>query len=206
MPTSDREELVFALCHEVGNWLAAARMHTHLLDPDSNSGEIAQVVATLNELSARIHSLNAQIRPLLSAPADHVPHVDPLDVLDGLQGSLEESCTRRVRFDLKSAVDLPNAAIEPEPLHHVLLTAIYQALEDSEGDVRVAATRASDALQFSIRYDGKPEPQPAAPGPALRGRALATCVAAAILGPRGGTVRSPADGAGVEIEVPAARE
>ena len=196
---SDRDDLVFALCHEVGNLLAATRMHTHTLDLDSDSREITQISETINELCSRIGSMLAQIRPLLSRPLGNAPHIDPLDVLDGLQRGLEESCAGRVRFDLKGAVDLPHAAFEPDPLHHVLLTVIYQALEDSDGQVRVSVTRAGDTLRFAVRDESPPEDL--GKGVALRGKALATSVADAILEARGGRLDVTGENGSQQLEI-----
>jgi nitrogen-specific signal transduction histidine kinase len=196
----DRNELVFALGHEIGNLLAATRMHTHIIDAETSADDLAAVATTIGELSSRMGSLLAQIRPLLS-PASLTPlSIDPLDLLDGVSSGLEESCEERVRFDLKSAVDLPSAGIDPEPLHHILVTAIYQALEESApgGKVVVSSEVSGQWLVLVIEGEG-PLEKPG--GAVLRGRALSHAVAEAILQERGGKVAVFSNGEGSRLEV-----
>jgi hypothetical protein len=151
-------------------------------------------------------SLLAQIRPLVSPVPEGAPNIDPIEVLDGVHRGIEESCDERVAVDLESATSLPMAVIDPEPLHHILLTSIYQSLEESEpaGKVAVSAFAQADSIVFTVDDESKFE---AVTDGALRGRALLHSVAAAILRPRRGqiAVRSLSPGNRVELTVPAAR-
>ena len=198
----DPVELVFALGHEIANLLAAARMHTHLINADASAADLANVAATIAELSSRMGTLLAQIGPLLSSAPEISHPVGPSEVLDGLQRDVEESCEERVRFDTRSAAGLPKAAIDPDPLHHILLTLIYQALEESEPDgiVSVSVSASSESLVFAVDGEGPIEDDGTA---ALRGRTLAHAVADAILRKRGGEieVRSSGDRSGVAVTV-----
>jgi hypothetical protein len=119
---------------------------------------------------------------------------------------IEESCDERVAIDLESATGLPMAVIDPEPLHHILLTLIYQALEESEpaGKVAVAAFEQADSIVFTVDDESKFED---VAGGALRGRALLYSVADAILRPCRGriAIRSLDPGNRVELTVPVAR-
>ena len=134
----DRIDLVYALGHEIANLLAATRMHTHLIDADASATDLANVATTIGELSSRMGSLLAQIGPVLSSAPENSHPVGPSEVLEELRRDVAESCEERVRFDTESAAGLPRAAIDPDPLHHILLTLIYQALEESEPDGRVS--------------------------------------------------------------------
>jgi signal transduction histidine kinase len=196
----DQNELVFALGHEIGNLLAATRMHTHLIDGEASAQELASVATTIGELSSRMGSLLAQVRPLLSPTSPQPLSVDPLDVLDGVSSGIEESCEERVRFNLKSAVNLPSAEIDPEPLHHILVTAIYQALEESapDGKVTVSTELSGGSLVFVVEGEG-PLEEPG--GAVLRGRALSHAVAQAIIQERGGKAAVSAQGGGSRFEV-----
>jgi hypothetical protein len=196
----DQTELVFALGHEIGNLLAATRMHVHIIDAETSADDLAGVVTTIGELSSRMGSLLAQIRPLLS-PASPTPLcIDSLDIFDGVSNGIEESCEERVRFDLKSAVDLPRAGIDPEPLHHILVTAIYQALEESSpaGKVVVSSELSGQWLVFVVEGEGSLE-RPG--GAVLRGRALSHAVAESILQERGGKVAVCSNGGGSRLEI-----
>jgi hypothetical protein len=141
-------------------------------------------------------SLVSLIRLILTQPVGSPESLDPLDVLDALRRTLDESCEERVRFNLRSAVDLPCAVIEGDALHHVLLIAIYSGLEDSDpsGIVSVSAVASPDELSdvgksdrksaeltFIVEAEG-PDRQS---GGALRGRVLAQIVADAVLEARG---------------------
>ena len=204
--SSESMELVLALGHEIGNLLAATRLHTHLIDADTNATELSGISKTIGELASRMGSLLAQIRPLVSPVPEDAPNVDPVEVLDGVHRGIEESCDERVAVDLDSAAGLPMAAIDPEPLHHILLTSIYQALEESEpdGKVAVSAFAQADSIVFTVDDESKFED---VVGGALRGRALLHAVADAILRPRGCqiAIRSLSAGNRVELTVPAAR-
>jgi nitrogen-specific signal transduction histidine kinase len=203
---SEPIELVLALGHEIGNLLAATRLHTHLIDADATAAELSKVSATIGTLASRMGSLLAQIRPLVSPVPEDAPNIDPVEVLDGVHRGIEESCDERVAVDLESGAGLPMAVIDPEPLHHILVTSIYHALEESEpaGKVAVSAFARDESIVFAIDDESKFE-DPA--GSALKGRALLHAIANAILLPRRGqiAIRSLDAGNRVELTVPAAR-
>jgi nitrogen-specific signal transduction histidine kinase len=203
---SEPMDLVLALGHEIGNLLAATRLHAHLIDADRTATELSESAATIGKLSSQMGSLLAQIRPLVSPVLEGAPNIDPIEVLDGVQRGIEESCDERVTIDLESAARLPMAVIDPEPLHHILLTLIYRALDESEpaGKVAVSAFAHPESIVFTVDDESKFED---VAGGALTGRALLHAVADAILRPRRGQIAIRSLGAGnrVELSVPAAR-
>ena len=203
---SEPMDLVLALGHEIGNLLAATRLHAHLIDADKTAKELSEVSATIGELASRMGSLLAQVRPLVSPVLEGAPNIDPIEVLDGVQRGIEESCDERVAIDLESAAGLPMAVIDPEPLHHILLTLIYRALEESEPDGKVAVSAFAQAESIVFTVDDESQYEDIA-GNALTGRALLHTVADAILRPRRGqiAIRSLGAGSRVELTVPAAR-
>jgi len=198
-------DLVLALAHEIGNLLAATRLHAHLIDANKTAQELSEISATIGELSSRMGSLIAQIRPLVSPVTEDAPNVDPVEVLDGVRRGIEESCDARVAIDLGSAADLPMAVIDPEPLHHILLTSIYWALEKSEPSGRVAVSASARAGSIVFAVDDE-IPSKGGAGGTQTGRALLHAVAEAILRPRRGAIaiRSLKSGNRVELSVPAA--
>jgi len=199
-------DLALALGHEIGNLLAATRLHAHLIDAEMTEAELSEISATIGELSSRMGSLLAQIRPLVSPVSGDAPHVDLVGVLDGVRCGVEESCDARIAVDLESAAGLPMAAIDPEPLHHILLTSVYQALDESAPTGRVAVSAVAQAESIVFRVDGEAECEADADS-ALRGRTLLHAVANAILRPRRGQIAVHSLGSGnrVELTVPAAR-
>jgi hypothetical protein len=198
-------DLVLALGHEIGNLLAATRLHAHLIDGEASDAELADISATIGRLSSRMGSLLAQIRPLISPVLEAAANVDPVEVLDGVRSGIDESCDVRVEVDLDSAAGLPAAVIDPEPIHHILLTSIYQALEESEpaGKIVVSALARDESIVFAV--DGTSEYE-GDEGSAFKGRALLNAVAEAILRPRDGqiSIQSLASGNRLELTVPAA--
>jgi len=180
-------ELIFALCHELGNLLAGTRLEAGLMDPGSGAAELATAAERISELSARAGSLLALVRPLLAPDAVAVLPADPLDVLDGLRRGLDESCDTRVAIELKSAAPLPSVELEPEILHHLLLTAIFCGLEASvsRGRVRVYAEAVDGCVAFLVEDEGSfgvPDESSE-----LRGRPLTHEIARVLLAGLGGS-------------------
>jgi hypothetical protein len=184
--TRSNRDLVFALCHELGNLLAGARLEAGLLDPGGGAAELAKAGERISELSARAGSLLALVRPLLAPEAIAVLSADPLEVLDGLRRGLDESCDLRVVIELKSAAQLPGAELAPELVHHLLLTAIFCGLEAGgfEGRVRVRAEAAGERVVFLVEDAGRFSSADAAPQ--LRGRPLTHAISQALLAEQGG--------------------
>ncbi len=197
MRSRSAEELVFSLCHEVGNLLAAARLHAHLLDGQAERAKNAP--EQIAGAAARAGSLLAQIRPLLSPPKAGALRVAPRDVLEAVSRTLEGGDALRVQIEPRSASGLPDAAIDPELLHHLLLTAVFGAVDavDSGRRVRVRAEDAATGVIFVVEDDGEigEETQ----GGGLRGRALARAVADAILRAAGGELEVSRSDAGTRL-------
>jgi hypothetical protein len=182
-------DLVFALCHELGNLLAGARLEASQLDSDLEAAGLAAAAERISGVSARAGSLLALIRPLLAPDEALTLPTDPLDVLDGLRRGLDESCDARVAIVLKSAAELPDVDLAPEVLHHLLLTAVFLGLDagEPEGRVRVFAEAVGGRVAFLVEDEGPPgdlsEP------PELRGRPLTHEIARALLAAQGGRFR-----------------
>lgn len=202
----EHEELVFALCHEVRNLLAASRLQAHLMDRSANAEELAATARRIADASARAGSLLAQVRPLFRGVEEAASRTDPLDVLGDLHRELDEQRECALRIELKSAMGLPELTFDSEALHHILLTAVFDAEEVAGpgGSVRVAAESSGEFVAFLVEDDA----DDAAPesGAALCGRALGRAVAAAILALCGGRLEvGRSDGLNrVAVLIPAA--
>lgn len=173
-------DLLFAICHEVGNILAGIRLRGQVVDEESG--------ARISELTDRAGSLVALVRPLLSNPPPSVPVLDPIEVLEALKRGLDDVDGARVRVELESALDLPDVAIDGETLHHLLMADLFAALENLPAGerVRVVAQPSPDGVAFVLEVPGEVTPEASALK--LTGRALTHALAAAILGKRGGSV------------------
>jgi len=187
-------DLVFALCHEIGNLLAGARLEASLLGSNLGAEELARAAERISGVSARAGSLLALIRPLLAPDEALTLPTDPLDVLDGLRRGLDESCDARVAVALKTAAELPEVDLAPEVLHHLLLTAILLGLEAGgpEGRVRVFAEAVAGRVAFLVE-DGGPPVDLSEPAE-LRGRPLTHEIARALLAARGGRFQTSRSG------------
>ena len=175
-----RQDLLLALCHEVGNLLAAARLHSHLLDDDS--------AAQISRLAGRAGSLVALVRPLLMPAPERRAPLAPSAVLAGLRRGLDDSDALQVRIELESAAELPDVAIDGETLHHLLLAQVFAALEERgvAPPLHVVAEVLGDDVAFVIADE--PLADTGSEAPQLRGPALGRALAEVILEARGGRV------------------
>ena len=168
--TRAAHELVFAVCHEIGNLLAAIRLHSELLDETSAAG--------VSQIAGRAGSLLALVRPLLAGCAASAG-VEPIQVLDDLRRGLE-STEERVRIELKSAATLPDVETDAETLHHLLLAAVFAGLHDEpDQPVRVWAEDSGAGVAFVV--GGAGDPGPAESATALSGRRLVQALADRLL-------------------------
>lgn len=181
-------ELVFAVCHELGNLLAGTRLEASLIGSAAEAEACARAVQRIESASARAGALLAAIRPLLDPGVVEIVDVDPLDVLAGLRSGLDMSVDSRVDLELKSAVELPRVRVAAEPLHHLLVNAIYHGLEaGGEGErVRVRADADGEQVAFAV-IDGGPFPA-AGGATALNGRSLLLAITERLTAAGGGRV------------------
>ena len=83
--------LVFALCHEISNLVAAIRLQAHLLDEELDARGLAVSSLEIDDLSARCAALLALVRPVLNeVAATAVPAPIPANVIaHGFERALE---------------------------------------------------------------------------------------------------------------------
>jgi nitrogen-specific signal transduction histidine kinase len=194
-------ELVFAVCHELGNLLAGTRLEASLIDSETETNAYVRAAQRIESATARAGSLLASIRPLLDAEHCGIAAVDPLEVLAGLRSGLDASVDFRVAIDLKSAVELPRIRVPAEPLHHLLVSAIYYGLESGgeAGSVRVRAEADEEHVAFAVIDSGSLAATDGSP--ALRGRRLLLAIATSLVAPAGGRVDVSAQSDGTRLAV-----
>ncbi len=184
----DPRELVFALCHEVGNLLTAARLHAHLLAPQVPEPLLREASRGVARAAARAGALLAQVRPLLApdtlAPLD----LEPVAVLLPLRQALDAESAERLAIDLGSAAALPRVRVAPEVLQQLLLSAIFLGLDagGEQARVSVSARARGESVAFRVGY---PAPRALPRGP-LCGSALVVACAEVVLGAQGGGARA----------------
>ncbi len=185
----ERNAIVFALCHEVGNYVATIRLNAHLVDEDSSGVELARASVAIDDSSTRIRSLLALIRPLLTGPAEDDPGVSPDALVRGVGEVLDEYGGRGVAIEVEVADGLPRVPGRLEALHHLLATFAYCAVERARprGRVRVRAARAEGSVVFRVEDDGPHEEDlGVVRGGAPTGRTLVCEIAKIVLGSLGG--------------------
>jgi hypothetical protein len=172
------QNLVYAICHEVGNLLAATRLHGEFLDPDSG-----RMIA---ELSARSGSLLSLVRPLLDETALEPFDLDPSELVEGLRRGLDDPRDPRLELDCGSAAELPRVLVDGEVLHHLLLCEVFAAFErlDPGECLRLKARARGEELLLELT-GGAPEHEPET-ADRLAGRSLSHALASYLLAHVGG--------------------
>ncbi len=199
MATVEAEELVFALCHEVGNLLAASRLEAYLLREGADASDIAHAKETISAVSSRSGSLLALIRPLLAPATLPIDSLEAIEVLDRLHRGLDDDCASRVGLEMKAAVKLPDVSVNSDALHHILLTEIYLALDalPTEEAVSVSACARKEDVVFQVEH--RAGDSEAEDPEVLSGRSLAVACASMILSANGGSVEVTRDAGTVRV-------
>jgi nitrogen-specific signal transduction histidine kinase len=186
---ADGRELVFALCHEVGNLVGAVRLQAHLIDAGIGARELAQASLDLDHLSARSAALLAHIRPLLSGAPVEVDAVEPEELLRSLEALMYDHGGRGVSLDFGAEASLPTLRVDREVLHHLLQSLLYATLESAvpRDSVSMRVVRHGDGVAFELEDDAEVDESPAEwREQAGRGRPLLYAVAQHLLDERGG--------------------
>jgi hypothetical protein len=182
-PVAERD-LVFALCHEVGNLLAGVRLQGDLL-----GGQEGLRVAGH---AARAGSLVGLVRPLLDPTRAPSP-VDAAALLEGLRRDFDAS--EPVAIEAAGAGLLPALAGDAEALHHLLLAELRAALEQARGagapGVRLSCERTVDGADLCVERPGALAADE--PPERLSGAALTRALAVALVARWGGRVTAAAD-------------
>ncbi len=205
-------ELVGALCHEVGNWLAAVRLQAHLLDDDLGPRELASASLEIDDLCARSSAMLALLRPLLGERSDSAPAADLAALLPTLRAALVDHGTRQVTLE----VEAPDSPRPVRAAHAVLLSLLTTLCWGS-----VHAMRDGGTLRISSRPPSRPDGdsvvirlEDGAPfegriddwrSPPLRARALGWAIAESLASGLGGglDVGEHAGGCRVDLRLPA---
>jgi C4-dicarboxylate-specific signal transduction histidine kinase len=191
---------VLAICHEVGNLLAAARLSAHLL-PGTGEDDKARAEA-LEDLAAQAGWLLSHVRPLLTDDPKSRIQVSPASVLDAVARALRDGSGAASGPEVQVPDELPEVQVDPDALHHVLLTLVRSCREAMEGgkEIVVSAQRRGKGVVFTV-FDGAPRARShhsRAPSPP-RGRALALEIAHALAVRDGGTLLNRKTTRGTEV-------
>jgi K+-sensing histidine kinase KdpD len=203
-----REDLVRALCHDVGNLLAAVRLSAHLHSGAVTAAERAAASREIEDLAAQAGALLAHVRPLLAGSNIARLRVSPAEVLMAVTRALKGRETGGATLSIARGRSLPDIRVDPDAIYHLLLTLIRGSLEAAapDGRVRVSARHQGRRVILSVIDSGRQiDLDELRSGAALRGRELAIRIADAVLRLMGG--RASAElvrrGTRVDLFVPA---
>ena len=191
------DELVFSLCHELGNLMGAMRLHAHLLDDGMGPADLARTAIDLDDLSARSAALLGLVRPLLS-PQARSPEIVPVELLVGnLEGLMVAHGGRGTAVNFETEPGAGGVRVDVGMIQRLLQSFLYLALEATAGSgrVKVRAATQGDEAAISIEDDGAEGEDPAAfREQMMRGRPLLSAIADAILAKQGGRFEAERDG------------
>jgi nitrogen-specific signal transduction histidine kinase len=198
------EDLVHALCHEVGNLLAAVRLSGHLLSNEIAERDRLSLSREIEDLAAQAGVLLAQVRPLLAgAPLARFP-VSPAEVLMALCRALKERKPGDAALSIARGRNLPDVRVDPDALYHLLLLLVRGSLEAvaPDGRVRVSGRHEGRRVILSVTDDGRPlDLDEIRSGLTPRGRELAVRVADAVLRLMGGRASAELQRRGSRIDL-----
>jgi signal transduction histidine kinase len=207
----DPVKLALALCHEVGNLLAAARLSAYLVGRETERDQIQASAEDIETIATQAGAVLAHIRPLLVEGEAARMHVDPAEFLRAVEHSLAQQTPRAPSIELTASDDLPDVLVDADALHHLLVTLVLSAWEAAPGGggVRLSAAAGEAGVVFALEDGGKAyEAEKVDPQVGPRGRALVLEVAATLVERWSGRVAViPREvGTRVEILLPAAEE
>jgi nitrogen-specific signal transduction histidine kinase len=200
----DPEDLVRALCHDVGNLLAAVRLSAHLLSIDIPKADRVSISRDIEDLVAQAGALIAHVRPLQSRAAVSRVPVSLSEVLTALSGALKDRRVGGAALSIGNCRNLPDVRVDPDALFHLLLTLVRGSLEAAapDGKVRVFAKHQGRRVILSVIDDGRQlDLDEIRHGSMPRGRALAVRVADAVLRLMGGRAAAELQRRGSRIDL-----
>ena len=198
------QDLVRALCHDVGNLLAAVRLSAHLLANDIAETDRLAVSRDVEDLAALAGALLAHVRPLLAGATLARVRVAPAEVLTALTRALQDRRTGGATLSIARGRNLPDVRVDPDALYHLLLTLVHGSLEAAapSGRVRVSAKHRGRRVILSVSDDGRQvDIDELRRGSTPRGRELAIRVADAVLRLMGGRAAAELQRRGTRIDL-----
>jgi hypothetical protein len=185
----DDAELVFALCHELGNLMGAVRLHAHVIDEDMGRRELARTSVDLDDLSARASALLGLVRPLLSTGTRSPETVSVASVIQGVEGLLAGYGGRGAGLVFELQPDLPGLRADVMVLQRLLQSFVYMGLEaaSGHGEIGLRAELRGDRVVFLVEDDAPVDEDPSDyRNQVRRGRPLLCAIAERIMSKQNG--------------------
>ncbi len=203
-------DLVLAICHQVGNHLAAARLSAYWAAQARGRGERLQASRAVEAVTTQAAALLAQVRPLLAPSRRSRARASPASVLEALVQEIESLSGFGPELILRRAPRVPDVSADPALLHALLLALVLRTEERSEESRPVRLSIVPDArarrVAFVVehREPGEARRKPSSELPP--GTALAVRAAERVLRQWGGrlVVRPRRGGTRLELLLPLA--
>ncbi len=197
------QDLVRALCHDVGNLLAAVRLSAYLLSTDNAETDRISTSRDIEDLAALAGALLAHVRPLLAGASIVRGPVSPAEVLMALTRALKDRNIGAAALSIARGRNLPDVRVDPDALYHLLLTLVHGSLSAApDGQVRVSAKHLGRRVILSVSDDGRQvDLDEIRRGSTPRGRELAIRVADAVLRLMGGRASAELQRRGTRIDL-----
>lgn len=201
-------DLLFALCHEMGNLVGAIRLQTHLIDQEMSPRDLATARSEIDVLGARVSALLVLVRPSVGdLGREHGVGVHTSDVLATVEHGLETLLIPGVDLEFAPGAEDLLLRIDRNALQALVSSLVHLAVEQvrPQGRVRVSVEARQGEAAVVVEDDG-PEDSTLvewAEGP-YRGRALICALAHDLLTRCDGTleVASTEAGSRVAFRVP----
>jgi C4-dicarboxylate-specific signal transduction histidine kinase len=206
-PAQDREakQLVFALCHEIGNLVAAVQLEADLLGDVDRPRELAASAVKIEDLCARVGGLLGQVRPLLAdATPSPLPGADAEAIVAAANAQLEWRGSGHAEVRCEAEAGLPALSFDADSLRELLLALAYAALDEGGAcSLLTLQARSRDAgVAFSVADDGAVDDALLEFRETARsGRALLCRIAESLLQRAGGTVSAQREGGLTRVEL-----
>lgn len=187
-------ELLFALCHEMGNLVGAIRLQTHLIDQEMRPRDLVVARSEIDVLGARMSALLALVRPSVGdVGREHAVGVHGSDVMAAVEHGLDTLLVPGVELAFERAPGDALLRIDRSALQALVASFAHLAVEQvrPRGRVLVASRPGERGTDFVIEDDGPADSSLVewSAGP-WRGRALLCALAHELLDRCGGSIEA----------------
>nr|MDJ0789318.1 hypothetical protein [Myxococcota bacterium] len=178
-----------ALCHELGNLLAAVRLTAHLLESESKAAERRDLARDQQRLVAHSAALLGLFRPLTDPAAVTASALSTASLLSAVERTVDDCLPGGFRLRVAKGTRLPDVRADSDAVHHLLVAFVAAGIDAAapSGCVTVRASEEGRRIVFQVRDDG-PRGE-AQDGPAARGRPLLVAIGDEMLRPLDGSAR-----------------
>lgn len=117
---------MLAICHEVGNHLAATRLSAHWAAQRESRAQIEEANQSIQTLAAEAAALLGHVRPLLVADPGETARVSPREAVAAVVDEVE-GLPGRLRVVVRQPARTAFVEVDPNLLHATLLSLVLSA-------------------------------------------------------------------------------